>query len=240
MSRAEQVEFHLLADLRRSQPGDRFPSETEIAGRFGVSRVTVREALASLERRGLISRRRGAGTFVNRNALQIQIHMDESVEFGALIAASGHTASLAEAEAVVGPPDPYIVERLKLGADEQAVTAKKVFAADGRPVIYVLSVVPLRLFLPGYQAAAHYQALKDEPLYPFLLEKCGQSAVYQVSEIRALATSREIAGHLGYPSGAPMLNIEEVGYNAGDLPVFYSDQHYNTDIIQFSLLRRPV
>ncbi len=48
------------------QPGDRIPAEAMLIREFGVSRPTVARALQDLERRGLVSRRRGAGTFVSQ------------------------------------------------------------------------------------------------------------------------------------------------------------------------------
>lgn len=48
------------------QPGDRIPSEALLIQEFGVSRPTVARAIQDLERRGLVSRRRGAGTFVSK------------------------------------------------------------------------------------------------------------------------------------------------------------------------------
>jgi GntR family transcriptional regulator, arabinose operon transcriptional repressor len=48
------------------QPGDRIPSEALLIEEFGVSRPTVARALQDLERRGLVTRRRGAGTYVSQ------------------------------------------------------------------------------------------------------------------------------------------------------------------------------
>jgi GntR family transcriptional regulator len=53
-----------LIEADRLQPGDALPSEAELQSRFRVSRATVRQALAELERDGLIARRQGRGTFV--------------------------------------------------------------------------------------------------------------------------------------------------------------------------------
>ncbi len=50
----------------RYKAGDRIPPETELVGALGVSRVTVRSALARLVERGLLERRRGSGTFLVR------------------------------------------------------------------------------------------------------------------------------------------------------------------------------
>ena len=57
-----QVEELILQGVLR--PGQRLPAERELAGALDVSRPTLREALAELERRGLVVARRGAGVFV--------------------------------------------------------------------------------------------------------------------------------------------------------------------------------
>lgn len=66
------------------QPGDRIPSEATLIEEFGVSRPTVARALQELERRGLVNRRRGAGTYVSRADADRKI-------FGLLIPGLGAT-----------------------------------------------------------------------------------------------------------------------------------------------------
>jgi GntR family transcriptional regulator of arabinose operon len=58
----------LLAEIARAnlQPGDRLATEVELAQQYGVSRPTVRHALALLQREGYISRKKKSGTFVRR------------------------------------------------------------------------------------------------------------------------------------------------------------------------------
>jgi DNA-binding FadR family transcriptional regulator len=68
-SRVSQLivdQIRMLLKEERLQPGDRLPSERELCTQFGVSRVTVREALRSLEASGLVEIRLGArgGAFV--------------------------------------------------------------------------------------------------------------------------------------------------------------------------------
>ena len=53
-----------LIERRRLRPGDRLPTERELAEEFEVSRPTVRSALQSLSAMGVVSSRKGAGTFI--------------------------------------------------------------------------------------------------------------------------------------------------------------------------------
>jgi GntR family transcriptional repressor for pyruvate dehydrogenase complex len=57
-----QIEQLILRGILR--PGERLPSERELSERFGVSRPSLREAVAELQERGLLATRAGAGIYV--------------------------------------------------------------------------------------------------------------------------------------------------------------------------------
>ncbi len=59
-----QVSDGIRVMLGGMQPGDRLPTEADLVDQFDVSLVTVRQALATLEREGLVEKRQGSGTFV--------------------------------------------------------------------------------------------------------------------------------------------------------------------------------
>src|SRR3989442_372446 len=75
IDRASPVPFYFqLAELFEQEiasgrwaPGTRMPSEPELCSHYGLSRTTVRQALARLEQRRLIERLKGQGTFVQRS-----------------------------------------------------------------------------------------------------------------------------------------------------------------------------
>jgi DNA-binding FadR family transcriptional regulator len=72
-SAAAQVADQIVLAVReyRLHPGDRLPSERELAERFGVSRPTIREALAALELAGIVESHKGRGTAVIGNSSQV-------------------------------------------------------------------------------------------------------------------------------------------------------------------------
>ncbi len=63
---SQQVSRLLLAEIRSGafQPGDRLPTETDLAKRFGISRTVIREALASLKDDGILESKQGRGILV--------------------------------------------------------------------------------------------------------------------------------------------------------------------------------
>src|ERR687883_317039 len=66
LQRYEQIAERLAADIRSGllAPGERLPSERELARSLEVSRASVREAIAALQVQGVVETRPGAGTFV--------------------------------------------------------------------------------------------------------------------------------------------------------------------------------
>ncbi|MFN4169747.1 MAG: GntR family transcriptional regulator, partial [Pannonibacter phragmitetus] len=108
------------------KPGDKLPTEAQLAARFGVNRHTVRHALAALAEAGTVHSRRGAGVFVTIQPTDYAI--GRRVRFQQNLAASGRMASRRislmetracgekEAEALQLPPgDPvHVVEGVSL------------------------------------------------------------------------------------------------------------------------------
>ena len=76
----------------------KLPPENELSSNLGVSRVTVRRALDELEKEGIVLRIHGRGTFVNPEALNIQVNLMPGEEFSRLIESCGYKASFEVAD----------------------------------------------------------------------------------------------------------------------------------------------
>ena len=103
-----QLAERLLAEIRRGTypPGSRIPSEHQLAARFGIGRPTARQATDLLVRRRILTRRRGAGTFVQ--------HAAEEVD---LFSLAGTSASFLEKGVAVTTRLLARVRRKKIGRD---------------------------------------------------------------------------------------------------------------------------
>jgi GntR family transcriptional regulator len=117
----------------RLAPGDRMPSEQDLAAWFGVSRMTLRQALAKLARRGLVTRtvgRRG-GTFVAERKLE----QDRTTlaGFSEQLRRHGMQPGARVLFATQRPAGPVSAAALELAEGDPVHEVRRVRLGDGRP-----------------------------------------------------------------------------------------------------------
>jgi DNA-binding GntR family transcriptional regulator len=94
------------------EPGDRIPSESELAKDYDVHRLTVRQALAELSRRGLVEIAHGKGTFVSRPPVRYAVDPLSEASFTRSMQAAGHAVELRLLR-TTEERDPSILRRLR-------------------------------------------------------------------------------------------------------------------------------
>ncbi|HZA05995.1 MAG TPA: GntR family transcriptional regulator [Propionibacteriaceae bacterium] len=124
-------------------PGDALPSEAELCERFGVSRMTVRQALAELTTEGLVERRRGQGTFVT--APPVHRRPGVFLSFTEEMGRRGLRPSSRLVSAGLDSPRPDEVTDLGLAPGEQVVRVVRVRLADGVPIALEEAALVARL-----------------------------------------------------------------------------------------------
>jgi GntR family transcriptional regulator len=145
-----QIQTQLLEKIKSKQflPGDLLPSEEELAGIYGVSRMTSRQALQGLTKDGYAYRQKGRGTFVLEPKVEKDItHL---LGFSAEMRALGLKSSsrLLRMEVVSAPPE--VASALKIGAGLPVLNLHRVRSAEGAPVAIEEVWLPQQQF-PGIE-----------------------------------------------------------------------------------------
>jgi GntR family transcriptional regulator len=177
------------------EPGDRLPPERALAAEHGVSRMTVRQALQSLEARGLLRRAigRNGGSFV----AQPKVERD-------LGTFSGLSEQLARQGVVAG------ARVLSAGEVDGAVEIVRVRLADGEPFAVERSSFP----------ADRFRGLLQCDLTGSLYELLGDAApVRAVERIEPVLADADDAAALGLRVGAPLMLVDRVAYDDAGLVV---------------------
>ena len=118
--------------------GDRIPSERKLAVVFGVSRMTLRQAIQTLVDEGILERRIGAGTYVANQ--KVHEKMSGVTSFTDIMLAQGKTPSSKTVSYHLANPSLSEKEKLKLADGEQVLRMERIRYADNVPISF--EVVP--------------------------------------------------------------------------------------------------
>ncbi len=220
---AEQALHNWLAAGRYRQ-GDRLPPEHEVAAMLGVSRGTLRSALARLEDGGEIVRRQGSGTFVGRVA--VPTALDERLErlepYSSLASRRGLTLSSVDLRIERRAVGVEVGEALGLAPIAQALTVSRTLVANEAPVAVMFDVVHPSVALPAQDELR--DALEHGRMVLDVLIELGVAVTFaRTRVIPSLLGPRERAGRLlGVRRTTAVLELEELIYSGRDERVAYS------------------
>lgn len=123
--------------------GDRIPAERQLAVKFGVSRMTLRQAIRTLEEEGILERRLGSGTYVANQ--KVQEKMSGIMSFTEITEANGQKPSSKLISYQIGKPSLSEKERLNLDSDEDVLRMERIRYADQTPICYEVVTIPYEL-----------------------------------------------------------------------------------------------
>lgn len=230
---ANQVTEILTDRIRTHEyaPGSRLPSESDLAIELRVSRATIRSALAKMAGEGLVVRRQGDGTYVNENIVQVPTRMGGMWDFLRLIEHSGHQPTTTLLSSKERSSTQVESDALRIDLGEPVLALRRLFCADGDPVILVESVIPVGLIL--YPVERETGAL---PINELLRQHCDQTIAYTIVDIHAEIPERAVRRLLQLEGEIPLLRLQQVFFNHSNLPILYSTSCYNDKILSLRLV----
>lgn len=133
-----QLATRLEMEIGRGlKPGDQLEPESALIARYGVSRITVRQAVDELVRLGILLRKQGKGTFVTRPTVRHDVRQPHGL-FDSLIAqAPAARAELLRYTLAVPPSD--IAEAMSLDAGEEALVLDRLYRIGDKPIGFAQS-----------------------------------------------------------------------------------------------------
>lgn len=204
-----QIVDGIEADIgqERLTPGDRLPSEAQLAARFGVNRHTVRRALGVLASRGLVRATQGKGTFVEARPLAYPI--GPRMRFSEIVFGAGREASSEMIAAREISADAWAASRLGVAPGSPVLEIETRRKADEIPLSVGRAIFPLPRFA-GLDA--HYA--RTGSITRALLA-CGVADYTRLTtKITARATSPTEAAMLDLAPGRIVMVTDAVNVDA--------------------------
>jgi GntR family transcriptional regulator len=196
-----QLAGRLEAAIRNGTlaPGDRIEAETALMARYGVSRITLRQAVDDLVRKHLLVRKQGKGTFVTAPPVRHDLSRRHGLLASLFAQADNASARLIRYGLV--KPSTDVASAMQLKAGEPALAVDRIYMIGGKPVVLALG------WLTG--AAAGIPRAKAELIATEdILREAGLAIATSHVTLRAQAAGEAIGKLLRVSARAPLLLLE--------------------------------
>lgn len=233
MAKYHTIVREVEGSIRRGElkPFDQLPTVVELTKHYHVSRTTIEQALDELEKRGLISRKRGSGVYVKMVSERVSDAPLNTVSFSSSIdVAPGNVPSCEVHEFTVVKPDENI--RMELGLHQYSFTFYVVrshmhedAAVDIQYVYY-----PVEIFRDVRIDAA------QASLHDFLTQMYGVTPDSYHKTLRAVMPTDKERELLGLEEGVPLLEVEQVGYLDDGRPFEYSISRFKGNEAEYQTI----
>jgi GntR family transcriptional regulator len=232
--------YYQLGSVLRDQivsgrygPGDRLPTEAELATEYGVSRITVRQALSALEDESLIRREAGRGTFVSEQraftgAMKFEGSLDDLITMA--VETSVRLLELRTVEASAEQ-----AQLLRVPERTPLMRCTRLRFHHDVPLSYIVILLPQdvgrQLSRTDWKKGSLLQALQR---LGYRLKDADQT-------VRAALADATLAKHLDTRIGAPLLSVDRLVHSEDGQPVEHTHTYYRSDLYSLSvhLTRAP-
>ena len=232
----------LLADvvrdgLRRAifageyPPGSKLPNEDLLAGRFAVSRATIREAVRGLAEEGYLVRRQGSGTFVTARPL-LRNSLDRNFSYTAYLDSTGVRGGRRILGIRTVPADDAVAEQLDIEPGDPVVELRRVRTADDRPAVYSVDRMPADII----DESRDREALGGS-IYALLASR-GHPVNHGGAIVAPASADVDLAGVLEVERGTLLQHLQQIDVDAAGRHVLYSLEWHVPSVIELRVYRR--
>ncbi|WP_290033531.1 GntR family transcriptional regulator [Ligilactobacillus cholophilus] len=208
------------------QVGERIPAERELAIEFGVSRMTLRQAIQTLVDEGILERRVGSGTFVARK--KVQEKMSGITSFTQIMENQNRHPSSKTISYQVATPSLSEREHLKLNDKVNVLRMERIRYADNVPICFEVTTLP-------YDLVKKYQRSQITKSLYQTLEEHGLHIGHAQQIVSASSASERISDYLNIKRGAPILKLRQITQLNSGKPFEYVRTEYAGERFEFYL-----
>jgi GntR family transcriptional regulator len=211
------------------KPGQKFFSEGDLCQEYGISRTVVRNALQELESDGLISRRKGKGTFVLGSKISEGLAQNLAGFYQDMTEKGLQTTSRILIHQVIPCPD-KVCGFLNVPPQSPVIQLYRLRYVEGDPIALVTSYLPLQIC-----PALENEDLTDRSLYEYLENQCGITIARAQRILEATIADESQSKLLEIAYKDPVIKLESISFSEEGIPVEYFIAFHRGDRARFEI-----
>jgi len=206
-------------------PYQRMPSESELMTTFGVSRITVRQALRDLHSEGLIFTSQGKGTFASKpKAMQDVQHLEG---FAEAMNPKGYETSSRLLSIREVNPSKDVQEKLELPAKAKAIEVVRIRYLNREPVSVDVSYFPTSI------GKSLFARNLERDIFPMLENELGILLGSAEISLEARSADADTAKHLKTETGSPIMWVQRLTRDSKGKPIDYEYLSFRGDSYKY-------
>jgi GntR family transcriptional regulator len=209
-------------------PQAKLPAESEIGAIFGVSRITVRQALNDLQKEGAIFTVPGKGTFVAAARPSQELNRLEG--FGEAMSRKGHRIVNQVVKHATVDASPEVAARLGLPRGAPVTEINRVRFLDRAPVSFEITWLPTSV-----GERLRHENLAERDIFLILETDYAIALDHADIQIGAVNAEPELAAALSVAPGTALLRIERLTFTQDGVPLDYEHLYVRGEAFQYAL-----
>lgn len=215
------------------KPGDKLASENELSKILGISRTTLREALAELSREKIIYKKHGKGTFVMEEPSFLKSGLEKFEGVTEVIRSFNYEPKTDLLKVLIHVPDEEVRKKLELPENEMVVTYYRKRYANDKFAVYSISSSPVSLFGENIP-----KCFENESMINYFENVLKIKITAAKAEIIPYIFDKTTEKLLDIEPGTLFLLLKQVVIDSLGRKVIYSLDYYNSEVFKFFINRK--
>ncbi len=209
----------------------KLPTELELAEQYNVSRITLRQALAELEKDGILKKKRGKGTFIVSDPTPFVAELNYRLVTNDKLMQTPYSITVQVLDqCIVTDLFPAVAEHLQLNSSDSAVYIKRLFLLDDRPLAIGRSYISAK-----YVPHLELRSLINNSISTTLQQYYSLVPEYVEDYIEACRATQADIALLNCSLDTPMILISATSFLSDQTPLEYSTALWCGDYVRFRL-----
>ena len=208
------------------------PSEAILMEMLGVSRYTIREALALLEQDKILYKVQGKGTFINKVPIPIESGLEKLESITEIIESFGYDPGTMWIDIKETSPTMDMIDKMHLEKDDKVITFTRIRTASGKIAVYCVDTIKSR-----GKGDSIKDRIEEESMFDYLKKSHGIEPEYAIAEIIPTLPTEDMLKFMDIKKDQLFLLLHQVHYDKEGNPQIYSMDYFNTDVFKFKVNR---
>lgn len=234
VSLSQKVKEKIIEYIKEAnlQPDSLLPSEMQLMEIFGVSRYTVREALALLEQDKILYKIQGKGTYINKLPTHIESGLEKLESITEIIENFGYEPGTIWVDIKEELPTKDMMDKMGLKEGEKVITFTRVRTANQKVAVYCVDTIKKK---PEVELLP--ERIENESMFEYLKNNYGIEPEYAVADIIPTLPTAEMIKNMKIKKNQLFLLLHQIHYDKEGNPQIYSMDYFNTDVFKFKVNR---